>query len=205
MRVRVLPSGVASLYLARHGRPRIDPTRPASEWPLADPSDPGTTQLRDAHVLPIGARWVSSPEPKAHGTATVLRGTGVDVCVDLVEQKRGARRLDDQARFEDTMRRAVSSPAVPAEAGWEPVTVTAMRVVGAVRALMKTTAGDLVLVGHGTAWTPLVAELTSAVPDLAAWRSMRLPDACVLDVSQPTAKDEAPLGFRRRRVLTCRE
>ena len=186
---------MTSLYLVRHGRPRIDPARPANEWPLADASDPGLTQLREAQVLPVSARWVSSPEPKAHGTATLLRGTGVDVCADLVEQKRGDRWLDDQARFVDTVRRAVLSPTVPAEAGWEPVAVTSQRVVGAVRTLVQTTVGDLVLVGHGTAWTLLVAELTGADPDLAAWRGMRMPDVCILDLGRSEVTVKRAWGF----------
>jgi hypothetical protein len=42
----------------------------------------------------------------------------------------------------------------------------------------------LVLVGHGTAWTVLVAELTGAEPDLARWRAMAMPDLIVV----PTAR-----------------
>jgi len=36
--------------------------------------------------------------------------------------------------------------------------------------------GDVVLVGHGTAWTLLVAELTGEPPDLERWRSLGMPD-----------------------------
>jgi broad specificity phosphatase PhoE len=35
---------------------------------------------------------------------------------------------------------------------------------------------DVVLVGHGTAWTVLVAELTGRPPDLARWESLAMPD-----------------------------
>jgi hypothetical protein len=37
-------------------------------------------------------------------------------------------------------------------------------------------------VGHGTAWTLLVAELTSREPDVASWRSMTMPDHFALDL-----------------------
>ena len=41
---------------------------------------------------------------------------------------------------------------------------------------------DLVLVGHGTAWTVLVAALTGAEPDLERWAALRMPDLWTLDV-----------------------
>ena len=186
---------MTSLYLVRHGRPSIDATRPANEWPLAYPWDPALVQLREAGVLPITARWVSSPEPKAHATATVLRGRSVETCAELVEQKRGTQWFDDPAELAATVCRAVMRPAQSADTGWEPAAVTARRVVGAVHALTSQTAGDLVLVGHGTAWTLVVAQLTSSDPDLAAWRAMRMPDVCHLDVSRAAARVRRPWGF----------
>ncbi len=41
---------------------------------------------------------------------------------------------------------------------------------------------DVVLIGHGTAWTALVAELTGREPDLARWRALAMPDVIVLEV-----------------------
>ena len=35
---------------------------------------------------------------------------------------------------------------------------------------------DVVLVGHGTAWTCLVSALRGAPPDLDAWESLAMPD-----------------------------
>jgi broad specificity phosphatase PhoE len=37
-------------------------------------------------------------------------------------------------------------------------------------------ATDVVLVGHGTAWTLLVADLTGRDPDLTRWASLGMPD-----------------------------
>ena len=39
------------------------------------------------------------------------------------------------------------------------------------------------LVGHGTAWSLLVAAITNQAVDLSTWQRMRMPDWCVLDVS----------------------
>jgi hypothetical protein len=35
---------------------------------------------------------------------------------------------------------------------------------------------DVVLVGHGTAWTLVVADLTGQPPDLARWATLAMPD-----------------------------
>ena len=53
--------------------------------------------------------------------------------------------------------------------------------VPAVRRVLDVHAGeDVVLVGHGTAWTVLVAELTGTPPDLDRWESLATPDLIVL-------------------------
>ncbi len=42
---------------------------------------------------------------------------------------------------------------------------------------------DVVLVGHGTAWTVVAAALTGAEPDLDRWARLGMPD--VLTLSEP--------------------
>jgi broad specificity phosphatase PhoE len=54
-------------------------------------------------------------------------------------------------------------------------------VVRAVRRLRADHDGDLAMVGHGTAWTALVAALTGRAPDLDAWERLAMPDLWVLD------------------------
>ena len=63
---------------------------------------------------------------------------------------------------------------------WEPLSLTRTRVLAAVGALTVEHPGDLVLVGHGTAWTVLVAALTGHPPDLAAWERLAMPDVWVV-------------------------
>ena len=40
---------------------------------------------------------------------------------------------------------------------------------------------DVVLVGHGTAWTLVVADLTGRPPDLERWAALEMPDLISLD------------------------
>ena len=54
------------LFLVRHGRPLVDPERPAATWRLDPAATSGTsTPCAPPGGCPPGATWCSSPEPKA--------------------------------------------------------------------------------------------------------------------------------------------
>ncbi|MBA2456139.1 MAG: histidine phosphatase family protein [Nocardioidaceae bacterium] len=181
---------MTTLWLVRHGQPRIDPQAPPHVWPLGPDTDE-ITALRDH--LPSGAAWYSSPEPKALGTARVLTDQAVTVVDDLREAVRPAVWFDDAAQFEALVRRSVLLPHVPVAAGWEPAATTRVRVEAATRELIAAhTDGDVVAVGHGTAWLLLVSVLTHQPPDLDAWAAMTMPDLALLD-----APENGPARLRR--------
>jgi broad specificity phosphatase PhoE len=162
-----------TLYLVRHGRPRIDRAAPAHEWPLDPAYDADVRALRPR--LPRSARWFSSPEPKAFATARLLTDDPIEIVADIREQER--RTADWVDDFEDVVRRAFASPDVPAYDGWEPLAETRRRVVRAVDAILRGhPEDDVVLVGHGTAWTLVRSQLTGQPPDLAWWSRLRMPD-----------------------------
>jgi broad specificity phosphatase PhoE len=161
------------LYLVRHGRPLVDRSRPAHEWHLDPAYDDDVRALRGR--LPITARWFSSAEPKALLTARLLTEEPIEVVADLREhQRETADWIED---FESVVARAFAEPDLPAYDGWEPLASTRRRVRHAVAEIVGRPGGsDLVLVGHGTAWTCLVADLTGRPPDLAAWADLAMPD-----------------------------
>jgi broad specificity phosphatase PhoE len=181
------------LTLVRHGRSAVDPATPPRRWSLAPDAAAGVASLRASGLLPAGAAWYSSPEPKAVATAAALTDRPVTVVDDLREAERPATWFDDPAEFVVAVRRSVQRPDEAAVPGWEPVSVTRSRVATAVRSLLADPdrPKDLVLVGHGTAWTLLVAELTGRPTDLAAWERMAMPDLAVLEV--PPASSSAKL------------
>ena len=172
------------LILVRHGRSAVDTTTAPQHWDLARDAAVGLTALRDSGRLPGRGRWFSSPEPKAAATAAALTDRPVTQIDDLREAERPATWFDDSAEFVATVRRAMNAPDEPAVPGWEPAAATRRRVARAVRTLLDSTQRwtELVLVGHGTAWTLLVAELTARGPDLDAWERMAMPDLAELDV-----------------------
>jgi broad specificity phosphatase PhoE len=125
--------------------------------------------------LPEHAAWYTSPEPKALGTAVLLTDDPVEVVDDLREHERHS--TDWVEDFEALVRRAFAEPERPAYDGWEPLSHTRRRVVAAVAGILDVRpVGDVVLVGHGTAWTVLVAALTGEPPDLGAWARLAMPD-----------------------------
>ncbi|MDZ5622126.1 histidine phosphatase family protein [Nocardioides sp. HM23] len=168
-----------TLYLVRHGRPLIDRARPAAEWELDPAGFDDVWALRESGRLPARAAWFTSPEPKAIATAQLLTEGEVGIVDGLREQVReSAAWIDD---FAGTVWRAFDQPDAPAYDGWEPLVVCRDRVTATVRGLVADhPETDLVLVGHGTAWTLLVAELTGAPPDLDRWRDLAMPDLIVV-------------------------
>lgn len=161
------------LWLVRHGRPLVDRGRPAHDWPLDPAYDDDVRALRGR--LPRRARWYSSSEPKALMTARLLTDDPVEVVPDLREhERRSTGWVED---FDGVVRRAFAQPEVSAYDGWEPLALTRERVVAATRDIgLRAGADDVVLVGHGTAWTLLRSALLGRPPDLTWWANLAMPD-----------------------------
>lgn len=168
------------VHLIRHAPPLQDPSRSPWEWSLAAQAAEAVSALRNAGVLPDGARWVSSPEPKALETAALLSAGDVGVDDDLREARRSAEYVATDV-FERRVLASFADPARSAAPLWEPLATTRSRIVRAAQRAVAAAAGaDVVLVGHGTALTLLVAALTDSPPDVEAWQRMRMPDHCAL-------------------------
>lgn len=162
------------LHLVRHGRPLLVPGTPAADWDLDPAAYDDVWALRASGRLPTRAAWFTSPEPKAVQTAQLLTDTDVGVLDALREHERTGEWLDD---FAGAVRRAFDAPDAAAVPGWEPLDACRERVVPAVRRVIDVHDGeDVVLVGHGTAWTLVVADLTGRPPDLDRWARLAMPD-----------------------------
>ncbi|MGH3496495.1 MAG: histidine phosphatase family protein [Nocardioidaceae bacterium] len=179
------------LWLVRHGRPEVVPSVPPDRWELSDRGRSDLVALGAAGVLPSTDWWFCSPEPKAQQTAFVLHAGRIQIVDDLREAVRPADWLDDKEEFVAVVRHSLDVPADPVRPGWEPTRRVQERVVAAVERLSGEVAltedADVVMVGHGTAWTLLVAALTGAVPDLLAWQSMTMPDVAIVETGPPGA------------------
>lgn len=178
-------AGVA-LHLVRHGLPLIEPGAPASTWELDRSRTYGFDQLREVlKGRAQSATWYSSDEPKALATARLLTAQTITTSSALREVHRSdwfATHRELQAAFLD----AFDDAARPARPGWEPLDQARLRVTTAVEEIVAQDGDDLVLVGHGTAWTLLISALTGAPPDLDAWSRLRTPDLCTVDLDTRT-------------------
>jgi broad specificity phosphatase PhoE len=167
------------LFLVRHGRPLVDRSRPAHEWELDPAAYDEVWALRTSGRLPGRALWFSSPEPKALSTAELLTDGDVGVVDDLREMVRDS--TDWIEDFDAVVRRCFELPDHVAYPGWEPLSTCRERVVRAVDGILAACGeDDVVLVGHGTAWTALAAALTGSAPDLDRWRALRMPDLMMI-------------------------
>lgn len=168
-----------TLHLVRHGRSLPVAGEPPHAWDLDPAGFDDVWALRESGRLPEQAVWFCSPEPKAVATAQLLTEAEVGVVDGLREHVREtADWIDD---FQATVARAFADPEHPAYDGWEPLAACRERVVRAARGVLAAHPGeDVVLVGHGTAWTVLAAELTGTAPDLARWSVMTMPDLFVV-------------------------
>ncbi len=162
----------------------MDRDRPAHEWGLDPAGLPAVEELRRSGRIPEGAAWFSSPEEKALETARRLTDAEVTVVRELREHERHETHwFDDAEDFRAVVRRAFDRPDEPALPGWEPLSATRGRVVPVVRRILADRPDEeVVLAGHGTAWTLLVSELTGEPPDLDAWAALRMPDLWVVEV-----------------------
>ncbi len=169
------------LYLVRHGRPLVEREVPAAAWELDPAGYDDVWALREAGRLPSRAAWYSSPEPKATQTAQLLTEGDTGVVDDLREMVRDS--TDWIESFEHVVRGAFERPDEPAYAGWETIADCRRRVTRAVEGILAVhTDEDVVLVGHGTAWTVAVSALTGSEPDLARWAGLGMPDVIEIDV-----------------------
>jgi broad specificity phosphatase PhoE len=168
-----------TLHLVRHGRPLVTPGVPAAEWDLDPAAYDDVSALRASGRLPTRAAWLTSPEPKAVQTAQLLTDGHVGVLPDLREHQRTGGLVED---FAGAVRRAFDHPDRSAVDGWEPLDDCRRRVTAAVRGVLEVHAdADVVLVGHGTAWTLVAAELTGQPPDLERWTTLAMPDVIRVD------------------------
>ena len=168
-----------TLHLVRHGRPLVDRSRPPAAWELDPSGFDDLWALRGSGRLPAGAAWYCSPEPKAVQSAQLLHDGDIEVVEGLREHVRDTTEWVED--FAGVVRRAFERPDEAVHDGWEPLARCRERVTTAVRGLLADHPDqDLVLVGHGTAWTLVVAELTGADPDLDRGERLGMPDLLVV-------------------------
>lgn len=173
------------LYLVRHGRTIVDPAMPAAQWGLDSAAHAEVVALRPR--LPTRATWTSSPERKSIETVRLLTAEPVEIDADLRECERPWH--EDPAAFEVAVARTFAAPRYAALPGWETAADALRRLDRAVSRLHERGLQRAVLVGHGTAWTLLLAQLSGRRPTLADWSRLRMPDLRTVEYPPVSALD----------------
>ena len=159
------------IVLVRHAMPLIDPATDPATWPL---SPAGEAAARAAgHLIPTGAVLVSSDEPKAYQTLTAATGGPVIAEPGLREVTRPLEPYDFA-----TARLAYVAGDPPPD--WEPPATVVARIDAAI-ARHQVQERDLVLAGHGMAFTTWLAAHGLIADPRAFWRDLRLPDVLAID------------------------
>jgi 2,3-bisphosphoglycerate-dependent phosphoglycerate mutase len=156
------------LLLVRHARPLVDEGAPPAAWTLSAPGKRAAQRI--APLIPASAVLVSSPEPKAYDTLVLASGEPVTRDARLGEVRRPRQPVD--GRHEALRLRYVSGDP---PLGWEPPQEVVARIDSVIDE--HTVAGkQLVLAGHGMAFTTWLFAHGYTRDPAAFWSSLRFPD-----------------------------
>jgi broad specificity phosphatase PhoE len=150
------------LWFVRHAAVDLDLDMPASTWQLTDEGRADAEEIA-VRLAPV-RRVLSSPEPKAVGTAEpIALRSGVEVELDprLREVRREAN-LPDYAAHREAVRRYLDGEAID---GWEPAAEARGRFAQALEGL-----DDAVVVTHATVLCVFLGY------DFERWNRIALPD-----------------------------
>jgi broad specificity phosphatase PhoE len=155
------------LWFVRHAAVDLDLARPAATWQLTDEGRADAEEIAE-RLSPV-RRVLSSPEPKAVGTAEPIAArSGVEVELDprLREVRREAN-LPDYAAHRESVRRYLEGEAID---GWEPAAEARARFADALDGL-----DDTVVVTHATVLSLFLGYSFErwnriALPDVIEWR-----------------------------------
>lgn len=171
----------ARLILVKHGKPRIEPDQPRSEWGLSDAGRAAAASLASklAAYAPRGLH--TSPEPKAHETAAVLGGVfGLTPVVDshLHEHRADFNPFTIQLEFEALVVRMFAQPQTLVM-GEETGRAAHDRFVAAVARIQAEGEGTQAVVAHGRIITLWLSRKLGRDP-VTLWRRLGFATAAVL-------------------------
>lgn len=178
------PSTPRHIVLVKHALPTLDPTSPPRDWLLSDAGTAQSKRLADRLRPFAPLRLVTSPEPKARGTADVVAamlGVPVVVVEDLKEFDRPALPLMSAAQHARVNRPIFADPDRPA-LGNESGAAALKRFSAALTSQVAQTAErNLVAITHGTV-IALFAGAHNMLDAFDLWRRLSCPAMVVLEL-----------------------
>lgn len=178
------PSTPRHVVLVKHALPTLDPARPPREWLLSDAGTAQSKRLADRLRPFAPLRLITSPEPKARGTANIVAavlGVPVAVVEGLKEFDRPALPLMSKAEharfnrpiFADPDRRVLGTESGAAALERFSAALTSQ--------VAQTAERTLVAITHGTV-IALFAGAQNRLDAFDLWRRLACPAMVVLEL-----------------------
>ena len=171
-----------SLVLVKHSLPDIDPTLPPTSWRLSAEGSRRCTGLAQRIATHAPAALVTSTEPKATDTASLVgHQLGLDIVRDdrLREHERDETNWLGQDAFEASVAELFARPGARVfgrESGRQALRRFS---AGVDDALRRVSLGTVVVVAHGTVISLFAAD-RSGVDGFALWKRLGMPSYIVL-------------------------
>jgi broad specificity phosphatase PhoE len=171
------------LILAKHAMPQLQADMPAARWHLSADGIAGAKRLAERLRAHEPNMIVSSTEPKALETATIVAealGVRLDSPFGLHEHERPEPGLLEQAEFE---RRVAELFARPIEVvfGAESAADALRRFATAVDRAVADDRGNVAIISHGTVISLFVAARAHE-DGRALWKTLGLPSYVILEL-----------------------
>lgn len=188
------------LILVRHAQSSTDASRHPREWDLTEDGRAAARRLTGLGLFDHATGFYAGPEPKMLDTLAPVATSRAQ----RIEPEPGFGETQSEGWFEEaeflaTVRRFFEAPHEPPAPGWETAHAAATR-FGASADAIRPHHAPIVRPGHvlpgtfaiasgGRALTIYLATLFGYTPSRAfdAWRSLRLPDLAVLELSATAA------------------
>lgn len=171
---------MAQLYLVRHARPVTDAGLPPADWPLSKQGQQDAAGLHrriDWSCVPF---VVSSPELKAVQTAEILASQGhVPLWVHPGLKEISAPWFASQTHLEEEFGQYLAGDDDTMFESWDSATG---RFVQAILDITRNVGPQIpVAVSHGRILTAYFSTVFGRRLDVAAWKSLHMPDVCLYD------------------------
>lgn len=173
------------LYLIRHPRTHVDPSRQAHEWALSDQGRAQVNSLIEAPFWKTVAALYSSNQAKAMDPARAI-GMRYDIPITsmpgLAEIRRGAEIYHSTGDYNSILDKFFSSPDFSIQ-GWERSGEALTRFQQAVDEIIGQHPDKSVAVlSHGTILTLYTAMLEQQPPTLKLWHQIDFASVCTVDI-----------------------
>jgi len=176
------------LILVKHSLPQVVETIPAREWTLSELGRERAEKLAERLRVYEPDFIVSSAEPKARQTASILAeilGLQFQVAQGLHEHDRSTSPYYSEEVFHSLIQKFFAQPDTLVF-GNETANQTLARFRSAVQSILDThKENGVVLVSHGTVISLFVSWLTGC-DGYALWHELALPSFVVLDLASRT-------------------